>query len=59
VTVRETVPVEDGERLAEAFVAVLASDASAPIREALLIDGFVRLTIDDYRPVLALRSGAA
>ena len=59
MTVRETVPVEDGERLADALVAVLASDASAPIREALFIDGFVRLTIDDYRPVLALRSGEA
>ena len=48
-----TVPIADGERLAEALVDVLADDASAPIREALLIDGFVRLTIDDYRPVLS------
>jgi hypothetical protein len=37
-------------------VAVLADEASTRIREALLIDGFVRLTIDDYRPVLTLRS---
>jgi ABC-type phosphate/phosphonate transport system substrate-binding protein len=58
VTVRSTVPVEDGDRLAEALVAVLADDASAAIREALLVDGFVRLTIDDYRPVLSLRSSA-
>ena len=49
-------PVEDGERLADALVEVLAAEASEPIREALLIDGFVRLTIDDYRPVLELRS---
>jgi len=59
VTVRETVPVEDGEQLAEALVAALASEASAAIREALLIDGFVRLTIEDYRPVLTLRGDAA
>ena len=56
VTVRSTVPVEDGEQLADALVAVLAHNSSASIREALLIDGFVRLTIDDYRSVLSLRS---
>jgi len=56
VTVRDTVAVDDGEQFADALVAVLADDASATIREALLIDGFVRLTIDDYRPVLTLRS---
>ena len=56
VTVRDTVPAGDGEQFADALVAVLADEASAPIREALLIDGFVRLTIDDYRPVLTLRS---
>jgi len=55
VTVRDTVPSDDGEQLAGALVAVLADDASEPIREALFIDGFVRLTIDDYRPVLELR----
>jgi ABC-type phosphate/phosphonate transport system substrate-binding protein len=59
VTVRHTVASEDGEELAEALVAVLAGESSAAIREALLIDGFVRLTIEDYRPVLALRSDAA
>jgi hypothetical protein len=37
---------------------VLADEGSAEIRRALLIDGFVRLTIDDYLPVLALRSAA-
>jgi ABC-type phosphate/phosphonate transport system substrate-binding protein len=56
VTVRSTVPVADGEQFADALIAVLADDASAAIREALFIDGFVRLTIDDYRPVLELRS---
>jgi ABC-type phosphate/phosphonate transport system substrate-binding protein len=56
VTVRATVPVDDGEHFADALATVLADDVSAPIREALLIDGFVRLTIDDYRPVLTLRS---
>jgi hypothetical protein len=50
--------VEDGDRFAEALVAALADDASAAIRETLLVDGFVRLTIDDYRPVLSLRSSA-
>ena len=35
---------------------MLADDASLPIREALFVDGFVRLTIDDYLPVLELRS---
>jgi ABC-type phosphate/phosphonate transport system substrate-binding protein len=59
ITVRDTVPVEDGERLADALVEVLAAEASEPLREALLIDGFVRLTIDDYRPVLELRSIAS
>ena len=54
VTVRNSVPVEDGEQFAEALVDVVADDASQPIRQALLIDGFVRLTIDDYRPVLDL-----
>ena len=53
---RDTVAVDDGEQFAEALVAVLADVASATIREALLIDGFVRLTIEDYRPVLTLRS---
>jgi ABC-type phosphate/phosphonate transport system substrate-binding protein len=59
VTVRDTIPVEDGEALGEALTDVLADESSASIREALLIDGFVRLTIEDYRPVLALRSDAA
>jgi ABC-type phosphate/phosphonate transport system substrate-binding protein len=59
VTVRNIVPVADGEHFAGAVVDVLADDASRPVREALLIDGFVRLTIDDYRPVLALRSDVA
>jgi ABC-type phosphate/phosphonate transport system substrate-binding protein len=54
VTVRSTVSIPDGEQLAQALVDVLRADASRPIREALLIDGFVRLTIDDYRPVLDL-----
>jgi ABC-type phosphate/phosphonate transport system substrate-binding protein len=57
VTVRDTVPEHSGEQLADALVDALADDASEPIREALLVDGFVRLTIDDYRPVLTLRSG--
>jgi ABC-type phosphate/phosphonate transport system substrate-binding protein len=56
VTVRSSVPVDEGEQFADALVAVLADDASQSIREALLIDGFVRLTIDDYRPVLSQRS---
>jgi ABC-type phosphate/phosphonate transport system substrate-binding protein len=56
VTVRHTVPVDDGELFAAALCEVLAEDASAPVREALLIDGFTRLTIDDYLPVLDLRS---
>lgn len=56
VTVRSTVSAGDGEQLADALQTVLADDASAAIRDALLIDGFVRLTIDDYMPVLALRS---
>jgi ABC-type phosphate/phosphonate transport system substrate-binding protein len=56
VTVRNVVPIDDGEGFADALVEVLADDASAAIREALFIDGFVRLTIDDYRPVLELRS---
>ena len=53
---RSVVPIDDGEQFADGLAAVLADDASAAIREALLIDGFVRLTIDDYRPVLELRS---
>ena len=57
VTVRDTVPEHAGEQLAEALVDALADDTSEPIREALLLDGFVRLTIDEYRPVLTLRSG--
>ncbi len=56
VTVRTSVSIADGDRLAEALVDVLADDASLPIREALFVDGFVRLTIDDYLPVLELRS---
>ena len=56
VAVRHTVPVDDGELLAAALCEVLAENASAPIREALLIDGFTRLTIDYYLPVLHLRS---
>jgi len=59
VTVRDTVPVEKGEELAEALVDVLTADSSEPVRDALLVDGFVRLTIDDYRPVLELRSIAS
>jgi ABC-type phosphate/phosphonate transport system substrate-binding protein len=59
VTVRHTVPVDAGDQFAEALVAVLADEASAPIRAALLIDGFVRLTIEDYLPVLTLRSSLA
>jgi ABC-type phosphate/phosphonate transport system substrate-binding protein len=58
ITVRDTGPEPDAELLGEAFVDVLADEASAEIRRALLIDGFVRLTIDDYLPVLALRSAA-
>jgi hypothetical protein len=50
------VPSDDSEQLAEALIEVLADEASADIRKALLIDGFVRLTIDDYLPVLGLRS---
>ena len=42
--------------MSEALVAVLAEDGWGAILEALLIDGFVRLTIVDYRPVLELRS---
>jgi ABC-type phosphate/phosphonate transport system substrate-binding protein len=56
VTVRSEVSPNDAARLEEAFVAVLADPATAEIRQALLIDGFVPLTIDDYRPVLDLRS---
>ena len=56
VTIRSTVPLDDGEQLAEALSDVLDDESSVAIREALLIDGFVRLTIDDYRPVLELRS---
>jgi ABC-type phosphate/phosphonate transport system substrate-binding protein len=59
VTVRRTVPVEDGEQFAQALVEVIASEQSAAVREALLVDGFVRLTIDDYRPVLDLRSSVS
>jgi ABC-type phosphate/phosphonate transport system substrate-binding protein len=56
VTVRESVPVDDGEQFAQALVDVLSDDGSASIRDALFVDGFVRLTIEDYFPVLALRS---
>jgi ABC-type phosphate/phosphonate transport system substrate-binding protein len=56
ITVRATVPVDEAEQLAQALVDVLADESSASIRQALVIDGFVRLTIDDYRPVLGLRS---
>ena len=56
ITVRATVPGVDGDRLAEALVDVLADESSSRIRHALLIDGFTRLTVDDYLPVLGLRS---
>ena len=56
VTVRSSVPVEDADQLAQALVDELAGDTSAGIREALFVDGFVRLTIDEYLPVLDLRT---
>ena len=56
VTVRSDVSADEAGRLAQAFVAVLADVGSAEIRDALFVEGFVPLTIDDYRPVLDLRS---
>jgi ABC-type phosphate/phosphonate transport system substrate-binding protein len=54
VTVRTSVSVERGDQLATALVEVLR--APHQFREALFVDGFVPLTIDDYLPVLELRS---
>jgi ABC-type phosphate/phosphonate transport system substrate-binding protein len=54
ITVRTTVPEADGETLAAAFAAVLAAPASDELASALMIDGFVPLTIEEYTPVLQL-----
>jgi ABC-type phosphate/phosphonate transport system substrate-binding protein len=56
VTARTSIPADDANRLGAALAEVLAQPDSATIREALLIEGFAPLTIDDYLPVLALRS---
>lgn len=44
------------EALADAFQSALAAPEQAPVRDALFVDGFVRTTIDDYLPTLALCS---
>jgi ABC-type phosphate/phosphonate transport system substrate-binding protein len=56
VAVRADVSVERGDQLAVALADAIADDASSAISDALLVDGFVPLTIDDYLPVLELRS---
>lgn len=56
VTVRAGIDESDAAQLTAAFVDVLAGDETSDVRAALLLDGFVPLTIDDYRPVLELRS---
>lgn len=56
VTVRASIAGDDAARLSTALVDVLAEPESAALREALLIDGFTPLTIEEYLPVLKLRS---
>ncbi len=45
--------------LRQALAAILGDGRLSKTREALLIDGFETLDIDDYRPVLALEQQAA
>jgi ABC-type phosphate/phosphonate transport system substrate-binding protein len=54
VTVRTTIPETDADQLGEAFADVLADQSTTALRSALMIDGFVRTTIEEYMPVLKL-----
>jgi ABC-type phosphate/phosphonate transport system substrate-binding protein len=54
VTVRTTVSAHDADRLAQALTDVLGEPSSGEIRAALMIDGFVSTTIEEYLPVLQL-----
>jgi ABC-type phosphate/phosphonate transport system substrate-binding protein len=59
VTVRADVAGSDVDQLRQALVETLAEEDTAAMREALFVDGFQPLSIDDYLPVLDLRRDAA
>jgi ABC-type phosphate/phosphonate transport system substrate-binding protein len=59
VTVRADVARADVGQLRQALIDALAGPEAAAIREALFVDGFEPLSIDDYLPVLDLRRDPA